>query len=124
MRASSPGIRVDYPAAQAYAAGLLTAAALKAADSADQHRLRAAFSDLRTSTLYGDFAIDRVTGRQIGHKMLLVQWHGGRKIVIEPDVHRDAGTLELPSGWRLILSSFRGLRLTRSEAPGGSDEED
>src|SRR5258708_32663550 len=65
----------DYPAAQIYAAGLLTVAALRASGSLDQIALRAAFSDLRTSTFFGDFAIDRVTGRQIGHRMLLVQWH-------------------------------------------------
>ena len=84
----------DYPAAQIYAAGLLSAAALGACREFAQESLRAAFSDLRTSTLFGDFAIDRVTGRQIGHKVLLVQWHGGEKVVIHPDAHADPGTLE------------------------------
>jgi branched-chain amino acid transport system substrate-binding protein len=117
MRAAYPALRADYPAAQAYAAGLLAGAALKAAGSMDQQRLRAAFSDLRTRTFYGDFAIDRVSGRQIGHKMMLVQWHRGRKVIIAPDAGRNAATLELPSGWSLILSSFRQLRL-RDRPPG------
>ena len=94
MRAAYPAIPIDYPAAQAYAAGVLAAAALKAADAIDQERLRAAFSDLRVSTMYGDFEIDRVTGRQIGHAMLIVQWHGGHKVIVEPEVHRESATLE------------------------------
>jgi branched-chain amino acid transport system substrate-binding protein len=72
----------DYPAAQAYAAGLLGCAAIGACDSLDQRRLRDAIGEMRTSTLFGDFAIDRVSGRQIAHRMLLVQWHMGRKEII------------------------------------------
>jgi branched-chain amino acid transport system substrate-binding protein len=125
MRAVYSG-PIDYPAAQAYAAGLLTLAALKAADAVDQERLRAAFADLRTSTLYGDFAIDRVTGRQIGHKMLLVQWHRGQKVIIEPEAHREAMShLEFPSGWRLLLSSFQKIRLGHpDDREDGGNEED
>jgi len=112
----------DYPAAQIYAAGLLSAAALGVCGALGQESLRAAFSDLRTSTLFGDFAIDRVTGRQIGHKVLLVQWHGGEKVVIHPDAHADPGTLEFPSGWRLVLASLSSLyvNLRRDR----NDEED
>lgn len=105
----------DYPAAQAYAAGLVTLAAIRAADSLDQERIRAAISDLRTTTFFGDFAIDPVTGRQSGHRMLLIQWHGGRKVIIDPVALSDTGQVELPAGWRLILASFRSLRLTRRE---------
>ena len=96
MRAA--GGACDYPAAQIYAAGLLSAAALGACGRLEQESLRAAFSDLRTTTLFGDFAIDRVTGRQIGHKVLLVQWHGAQKVVIHPDAHADPGALEFPAG--------------------------
>jgi len=112
MHAAAPGTACDYPAAQIYAAGILTGAALTAAGALEQERLRDAFADLRTSTFYGEFAIDRVTGRQIGHKVLLVQWHQGEKIIIHPDSHTEPGAIELPSGWRLILGSFRGLRIS------------
>jgi branched-chain amino acid transport system substrate-binding protein len=114
MRAVT-GETSDYPGAQAYAAGLLTVAALKAADSLDQQKLRAAFSDLRTTTTFGDFAIDRVTGRQLGHKMLLVQWHRGSKVIIAPESHADTGTLEFPSGMRLLLAAVEMLRFNRHE---------
>jgi branched-chain amino acid transport system substrate-binding protein len=130
MRAAHPGLQCDYPAAQPYAAGLLTGAALASAGALDQGRIRAAFSDLRTSTFYGKFAIDPATGRQIGHQVLLVQWHGGHKVIIEPEAQVESGTLELPSGWRLILASFQALRISREkrhsgrEGPDGDDGRD
>jgi branched-chain amino acid transport system substrate-binding protein len=128
IRAMSPSVEGNYTAAQAYAAGLLTLAAIRAAGSLDQQRMRAAFSDLRTTTLYGDFAIDRITGRQIAHKMLLTQWHDGRKVIIAPEIHTAAGELEFPSGWRLILASLQSLRLYRhnheTAAENGGDGED
>lgn len=111
MRAHFPQISCDYPAAQAYAAALLTKAALESAQSLDAWRIRDAFSDLRTTTFFGDFSIDRVTGRQLGHRVLLVQWHGGQKVVIDPEAHVETGTLELPSGWSLILASFQRFKL-------------
>ena len=105
----------DYPSAQIYAAGLLTAAALASAGRLDDAMLRAAFSDLRTTTMFGDFSIDRVTGRQVGHQMLLVQWHRGRKVIIIPESHDDSGSLDFPAGWRLLLAGFQALRLSRPD---------
>ena len=113
MRAAGALDSPDYPAAQIYAAGLLTAAALASAGRIDDAMLRAAFSDLRTTTMFGDFSIDRVTGRQLGHQMLLVQWHRGRKVIIVPESHDDSGSLDFPAGWRLLLAGFEALRLTR-----------
>lgn len=113
MRAANPSVGCDYPAAQAYAAGLLAKAAVESAGSLDQQQIRAAFSDMKTTTLFGDFAIDRVTGRQIAHKVLLIQWHEARKVVIEPEPDLEAGALEFPAGFRLILSSFQLFKLSR-----------
>lgn len=114
----------DYPAAQAYAAGLIGCAAIREADSLDQRRLRDALGEMRTSTLYGDFAIDRVTGRQIAHKMLLVQWHRGHKVIIEPQSHSELGAIEFPSGWRLILASLHSLKMTLGGGRRDEDEPD
>jgi branched-chain amino acid transport system substrate-binding protein len=130
MRAAGAADSPDYPAAQIYAAGLLTAAALANAGRPDDAMLRAAFSDLRTSTMFGDFEIDRVTGRQLGHRMLLVQWHRGRKVIIAPESHDDSGSLDFPSGMRLLLAGIEMLRLSRSEdsreslGDGESDDQD
>ncbi|HVC43688.1 MAG TPA: ABC transporter substrate-binding protein [Candidatus Binataceae bacterium] len=117
MRAHDAAAGCDYPAAQAYAAGLLSLAALRAAGKLDQLRLRAAFSALRTSTMFGDFAIDPLSGRQVGHRMLLVQWHNGRKVLIDAEPDPNAGALEFPSGWRLMAASFGWLRLYRRDEP-------
>jgi branched-chain amino acid transport system substrate-binding protein len=127
MRADAPNVACDYPAAQAYAAGLLTKTAIENADSLDAAKIREAFSELRTTTFFGDFSIDRVTGRQIGHRVLLVQWHGGQKVVIDPEAHVETGTLEFPTGWRLIVASLQKFKLTRREDDsenGEHDEED
>jgi len=123
MSAYAPNIVCDYPAAQAYAAALLIKAAIEIAHSADATKIREAFSDLRTTTFFGDFAIDRVTGRQIGHRVLLVQWHGGRKVVIDPEAHIETGTLEFPTGWQLILASFQRFKMTRRDDDDGGDGE-
>ncbi len=124
MRSQFPHVACDYPAAQAYAAALLSKTAIETAQSLDASKIREAFSDLRTTTFFGDFAIDRVTGRQTGHRMLLVQWHGGHKVVINPEAHVETGTLEFPTGWRLIVASFQKFKLTRhdDEDDGAEDE--
>ncbi len=132
IRAAGADDTPDYPAAQIYAAGLLTVAALASAGHPDDAMLRAAFSDLRTTTMFGDFAIDRITGRQVGHQMLLVQWHRGRKVIIAPESHDDSGSLDFPAGWRLLLAGAEALRLSRpddsqesldDEDPGADEDE-
>jgi branched-chain amino acid transport system substrate-binding protein len=115
MHAHAPNVACDYPAAQAYAAALLSKGAIENAQSLDATKIRDAFSELRTTTFFGDFAIDRVTGRQIGHRVLLVQWHGGRKVVIDPEAHVETGALEFPTGWQLILASFQRFKMTRRD---------
>ena len=119
-RATAHGDRCDYPAAQAYAAGLLALAAVRHAGSLEPLRMRAAFADLRTSTLFGRFAIDPVSGRQTGHQMLLVQWHRGRKVMIDPDPPPDQVHGGFSSGWRVVTASLRALRLIRPES--GADD--
>src|SRR5271156_3831060 len=115
MRTAGSADTPDYPAAQIYAAGLLTAAALAVVGRPDDAMLRAAFSDLRTTTMFGDFSIDPVSGRQLGHQMLLVQWHRGRKVIIAPESHDDSRSLDFPSGMRLILAGVEALRLSRPD---------
>src|SRR5271156_4800220 len=124
MRTAGSADSPDYPAAQIYAAGLLAAAALARAGRCDDAMLRAAFSDLRTTTMFGDFSIDRVSGRQLGHQMLLVQWHRGRKVIIIPESHDDSGSLDFPAGWRLLLAGADLLRLTRPDDSSESLDDD
>ena len=111
----------DYPAAQAYAAGLIGCAAIRACDSS-----RPAPDARRARRDAHQHALRRLrdrsrNGPQIAHQMLLVQWHMGRKAIIEPQSHAETGTIEFPSGWRLILASMRGLKLTLG---GGAHDDD
>jgi len=133
MRAFDPDSMCEYPAARVYGAGLATVAAVEAADTAtntssksltiDQPSLRAAFSDLRTTTTFGDFAID-ANGRQTGHRMLLVQWHQGRKVVIDPAPPEQKGDVEFPSGLRMLLASLHILGPGRGNQRRRGGEED
>ena len=75
---------VDYPLAQAYAAGVIVQRCLEEAGSADSQALREAASELDFSTFYGRFKIDGETGRQTGRELLLVQWQRGRKVIVWP----------------------------------------
>lgn len=88
---------IDYPMAQAYATGLIVERCLLETSSCDSSDLRKAAADLNFSTFYGNFEIDRQTGRQIGRETLLVQWQNGRKTVVWPPNQANA-TLVYP--WR------------------------
>ena len=59
--------------------------------------LRETAGDLDFSTFYGRFKIDPVTGRQIGRSVVIVQWQGGRKVVVWPP-ERSQSQLQYP--WR------------------------
>jgi len=133
MRAFAPNLSCEYPAARIYGAGLVSVAAVEAAASGsktpatsiDQISLRAAFSALRTTTTFGDFAIDP-DGRQTAHRMLLVQWHQGRKVVIDPAPPEQTGAVEFPSGLRMLLASLHILSPGRENQRrrGGEQDED
>lgn len=75
---------VDYPMAQAYAGGLVVQRCIETAGTLDQHVLRQVAGRLDFTTFYGRYRIDPTTGRQIGHRMPVVQWQEGHKIVVWP----------------------------------------
>jgi len=85
----------DYPAAQAFAAGIVFTECLHRAGSLDDERLLAASRELELTSLFGRFKLDPETGRQIGHQTLLIQWQDGRKKVIWPEKFAQA-TLRYP----------------------------
>lgn len=66
---------LDYVAAQAYACALI-AARCRELSPEDPG---AAALDLRTSTFFGAFALDRETGLQTGHRLCVVRWRRGRQ---------------------------------------------
>src|SRR5215468_5343272 len=75
---------VDYPMAQAYAGGLIAQRCIEIAGTLDQHTLRQVASQLDCTTFYGRYSIDPSTGRQLGHRMPVIQWQDGHRIVIWP----------------------------------------
>ena len=74
--------RPGYPAAQAFAVGVVIMECLRRAGSLEDEPLLRAAHALETTTLYGPFRLEPLTSRQIGHRVLLVQWRDGRKVVI------------------------------------------
>jgi branched-chain amino acid transport system substrate-binding protein len=85
------GEEPDYPAAQAYAAGLIAACCVARAGTLDPAELRAAAAALRITTFFGPFAIDPATGAQTAHQMLVVAWQRGRKHILWPRSTQRAG---------------------------------
>jgi branched-chain amino acid transport system substrate-binding protein len=83
LTAATAGLPVDYPMAQAFAAGFIAQRCVEEAASLQDDALRAAATDLDCSTFYGRFRIDE-TGRQVGHSVELVQRQDGRKVVVWP----------------------------------------
>jgi hypothetical protein len=74
----------DYPAAQAYAAGLILQQCVMLAGTCVDGDLRTAAEALTCRTFYGDFRLDADTGVQVGHEAMLVQWQAGEKKIVWP----------------------------------------
>jgi hypothetical protein len=74
----------DYPAAQAYAAGLIFQHCVLLAGGCADAGLREAADQLSCRTFYGAFRLEEGSGVQIGHETLLVQWQGGEKPIVWP----------------------------------------
>src|SRR5712692_2037000 len=72
----------DYMAAGSFATGLVLAECIRLAASLDDEKLRNTASDLDCNTFYGRFRIDSRTGIQTGHRVLLIRWQGGHKVVL------------------------------------------
>src|SRR6266508_3034925 len=66
------------------AARVLLARCLRDAGTTDDAAHLAAAAGLSCRTLYGGFRLDPVTGLQVGHQVLTVQWQGGSRRVVWP----------------------------------------
>jgi branched-chain amino acid transport system substrate-binding protein len=79
-----------YPAVQAFAAGVIAGRCLAEAGTSEDGPLRAAAVALRCTTLLGAFRLDPATGRQVGHRVLTVQWQDGVRRVVWPPERAEA----------------------------------
>ncbi|MBV9204266.1 MAG: hypothetical protein JO037_02420 [Actinobacteria bacterium] len=68
---------VDYPGVQAAAAAVIAAHCARQARSKARGQLWAQAAALDTTTLFGGFRIDPVTGAQVKHEAVLVRWTSG-----------------------------------------------
>ena len=73
-----------YPAAAAFAAGVLWQRCTRDAGDTVPEAVQAAAVRLTTTTLFGSFRLDPVTGLQEGHRVGVVQWRRGRRQIITP----------------------------------------
>ena len=71
------GTPPDYPAVQAAAAAAVAIHCVRTAGSTSRQSLWTAATVLDTSTMFGPFTIDPVTGAQTGHDTILVEWSNG-----------------------------------------------
>ena len=78
------GAEPPYPAAQAFAAGLIAARCLRDAGDAADDALLAAARGLDCTTMFGRFRLDPQTGLQVGQQVLTVQWQDGVRTVVWP----------------------------------------
>ncbi len=73
-----------YPAAAAFAAGVLCGRCLRDAGTTESQALLTVARRLDVRTLFGRFRLDLRTGLQVGHQVLVVQWQQGRRRVVWP----------------------------------------
>lgn len=95
----------DYPAAQAFAMGIVIEACLAASDAydpatetIDQQQLRSIAAQSDFTTFYGRFRIDAETGKQLGQTPTVVQWHDETKQVVWPEERRQTDP-RYPTHW-------------------------
>ena len=77
LRAYS-GIAPDYPAVQAAAAAVLATRCAALAGNTSRDDLWEAAAALNTSTMFGGFRIDPVSGVQVKHQTVLLRWTHGK----------------------------------------------
>jgi len=76
------GTGPDYPAVQAYAAGVIATASARSAGSVDAGRLWQELVTLDVRTVFGRFQLNPSTGEQVGHEAVLTRWERGRQVVV------------------------------------------
>ena len=88
FRRRTGGAEPPYPAAQAFAAGVIAARCVRDAGGTGDAALLAAARALDCTTLFGRFRLR--DGRQVGHEVLTVQWQGGVRRVVWPPERAEA----------------------------------
>jgi len=83
-RKEFPGADLSYQTAQGYGACQILLEGIRRARSLDGAKVRDAILKMDVHTVFGRFKVD-TDGVQIGHKMLMLQWQDGRKVIVWPE---------------------------------------
>jgi hypothetical protein len=73
----------SYPAAAAFAAGVLWERCARDAKTTDPARVLPTAWSLDTTTVFGRFRLDPLTGVQTGHQIRVVRWQQGQRSPVE-----------------------------------------
>jgi branched-chain amino acid transport system substrate-binding protein len=76
------GGKPEYTAAGSFAVGLIFGECVRRAGSLQDNNLLAAATELDCYTFYGRFRLDSASRRQVGHRILLVQWDQAHKVLL------------------------------------------
>jgi ABC-type branched-subunit amino acid transport system substrate-binding protein len=74
----------DYPAVQAAGAAVLATHCARTAGSLARESLWATAAALQTTTMFGAFRIDPISGAQLGHQTALVRWAANGPTAVSP----------------------------------------
>src|SRR5262247_3863772 len=74
----------SYHSAAGSAGCMLYAEAVQRAGTLEADKVRDTLLALKTRTMFGDYQVDK-DGFQIAHKMVLLQWQEGKRVVVWPD---------------------------------------
>jgi branched-chain amino acid transport system substrate-binding protein len=74
----------SYHAAAGYAGCLLYGEAVKRAGTLDADKVREQLLKMETKTAFGEYKVD-ADGFQVAHKMVMLQWQDGKRVVVWPD---------------------------------------
>jgi hypothetical protein len=77
------GVEPPYPAAAAFATGVVWQRCVQEAGTVESLPVLAASQRLDTTTLFGRFRVDPVTGVQAGHQIRVVQWRDGQRVLVD-----------------------------------------
>ena len=74
----------SYHAAAGYAGCLIYGEAVKRAGTLDADKVREQLLKMEIKTAFGDYKVD-ADGFQVAHKMVMLQWQDGKRVVVWPD---------------------------------------
>jgi branched-chain amino acid transport system substrate-binding protein len=85
----------SYHAAAGYAGCLIYGEAVKRAGTLDADRVREQLLKMEIKTAFGDYKVE-ADGFQVAHKMVMLQWQDGKRVVVWPD-ELASGKLRYPT---------------------------